>query len=127
MTGGVRDPDGALALPRTEAADGPYSAYVGGGFHGETIPFLVFRRKDGRRVAKAYHWLAEVEYDPSGGVVLTFPDSAFTVRGRNLLGLFEAVCRHEVRVVREADRATALLVPEGEPLVEAIERHRIDR
>ena len=124
---GGRDSDGRLSLPRARATDEPYSAYLLSDRYGETLPFLVFRLKDGRRVAKAYHWLGEAEYGPDLGVRLTFPDAEFVVRGRNLLGLFMAVCGHSVRLVWEADRATGLLVPEADPLVEAVERHPIGR
>lgn len=115
-------PDGSLSLPRAGGDGERYAAYLLSEYFGEAIPFLVFRLKDGRRVAKAYHWLAEVEYRPDEGVWLAFPDAQFLVRGRNLLGLFMAVCGQAARLVWEADRATALLVPDGDPLVEAIER-----
>ena len=41
--GGDRDSDGRLSLPRTRAADEPYSAYFLNDYYGESIPFLVFR------------------------------------------------------------------------------------
>ena len=125
MTGDPRekDPVGRLHLPPTPAVgEEGYSAYLLGEYFGEAIPSLVFRLKDGSRVAKAYHWLGEVEYLPGLGVRLVFPDGVFTIRGRNLLGLFTAVSQHAVRLVWEADRATAFLVPESDPLVEAVER-----
>jgi hypothetical protein len=115
-------PDGVGLPPTPSFGDESYSAYLFGEYYGEAIPALVFRLKDGSRVAKAYHWLGEVEYLPGLGVRLTFADAVFTVRGRNLLGLFTAVSQHAVRLVWEADRSTSFLVPESEPLVEAVER-----
>ena len=118
-----KDAGGRLQLPPTPGAgEEAYSAYLLGEYYGEAIPNLVFRRKDGSRVAKAYHWLSEVEYLPGLGVRLVYPDGVFTVRGRNLLGLFTAVSQHAVRLVWEADRATCFQVPESAPLVEAVER-----
>jgi len=118
-----KDAGGRLQLPPMPVVgEEGYSAYLLGEYYGEAIPNLVFRLKDGSRVAKAYHWLGEVEYLPGFGVRLVFPDGVVTIRGRNLLGMFTAVSQHAVRVVWEADRATSFLVPESEPLVEAIER-----
>jgi hypothetical protein len=99
-----------------------YLAFELPAYYGEVIPNLVFRFKDGTRIAKAYHWLGEVNYEPGLGLRLVYSDAVFTIRGRNLLELFHLVSAHNAKVVREADRAASFLVAENQPLVEAIER-----
>lgn len=118
------DPAGRLRLPalEPELESAVYQAFGGATHFDALIPCLEFRLKGGGRVAKPYHWLGEVEYDPAGGLVLTFTDGVVHVRGRNLAGLFTAVCDQQARWVQEADRATAMGVPDGEAVVEAVER-----
>ena len=99
-----------------------YAAYQLGAYYGEVIPNLVFRFKDGTRIAKAYHWPGEVTYEPGFGLRLVYADAVFTIRGRNLLEMFVVISNHSVKQIWEADRATAFLVPETDALVEAIER-----
>lgn len=118
MTG---DSTAARLPPHPDGGGEPYAAFTLEDDARDVLPTLVLRRRDGSRVAKPYHWLSEAEYLPDGGVRLVYPDGTFTVRGRNLLPLFTALSRHAVREIWEADRATALLVPEGDPLVEGID------
>jgi len=119
-----RDPSRRLKLPTATPAedDETYRAFELPAYYGEAIPNLVFRFKDGTRIAKAYHWLGEVVYDPGLGIRLVYADAVFTIRGRNLSGLFTVVSEHGAKLIREADRAATFLVPEHQPLVEAIER-----
>lgn len=119
-----RDTTCQLHLPSATPADedDSYRAFDLPAYYGEVIPNLVFRFKDGTRIAKAYHWLGEVVYEPGLGIRLVYADAVFTIRGRNLSGLFTVVSEHGAKLIREADRAAGFLVPEHQPLVEAIER-----
>jgi hypothetical protein len=119
-----RDATRRLHLPNATSSDTDdvYQAFDLPAYYGEVIPNLVFRFKDGTRIAKAYHWLGEVVYEPGLGIRLVYADAVFTIRGRNLSGLFTVVSEHGVKLIREADRAASFLVPENQPLVEAIER-----
>ena len=82
----------------------------------------MFRLKGGGRIAKPYHWLAEVEFDPSAGIRLTFTDATVRLRGRNLEGLFTAISDHQVRWVREADRVSSLTADATDAVIDAVER-----
>ena len=123
------DPAGRLRLPALEPDPEPsvYQAFGGAAHFDALIPCLEFRLKGGGRLAKPYHWLGEVEYDPSAGLVLTFTDATIHVRGRNLAGLFTAVCEQQTRWVQEADRATVMRVADAEPVVEEVERRPFRR
>jgi len=102
--------------------DDSYRAFELPAYFGEVIPNLVYRFKDGTQIAKAYHWLGEVVYEPGLGIRLVYADAVFTIRGRNLSELFKVISEHGVKRIREADRAASFQVPENEPLIEAIER-----
>jgi hypothetical protein len=121
-----RDTNPGLRLP-TASAEGPlapesYTAFKLGDYYGEPIPNLVFRLRDGSRVAKAYHWLGEVTYHPSDGIGLVFPDAVFTLRGRNLLPVFTVVVAHAAAWVWEADRADVFLGGVDAVVIEEIVR-----
>ncbi len=81
---------------------------------------LEFRLRTGDSLALAYPWLREVRFNRSHGLLLAFDPQLVTLRGRHLETLHAGVLLHRARWVWEADRATAELVPEGEPLVEEI-------
>jgi hypothetical protein len=112
-----------LTMPETSAAvpSELYRAFMGVTYYGEVIAMVQFHRKTGERFAKPYHWLGHAGLNPSEGITLVFTDIEVELRGRNLASLFAALCDYGVRLIREADSVTALLVPESEPLVERID------
>ncbi len=123
-----RDPD-EIAVPRPAFPEsllptesGKYRAFGGSDYFDALIPCLVFRLKDGTRIAKPYHWLGEVEWDPSVGIRLVYTDATLLLGGRNLESLFTAISDQTVRWILEADRPASLTVPECEPLVESVRR-----
>jgi hypothetical protein len=127
VTGDFRDRTGPNSLrlpsaPSVEPEVGGYQPYAVENYFGELVQTLTFRLKDGSQFAKPYHWLGEIEFDPSTGIRLRFSDTTITLSGRNLAPLFTLLCDYKVRWVLEADRPTALLVPESGTVIEAIER-----
>lgn len=112
---------GPLLLPPPDAGVEPYAAYGTAALYGEEVPCLVLRFRDGRRVAASYYWLRTAEYRPGEGVRLAFADGEYLLRGRNLLGLFEAVSERRARWVWEADRAAEFQCDEADPVVTGVE------
>lgn len=94
----------------------------------ERATMLELRKKDGSVLAVGYGWIEKVSFDPTDGITLHVVEQRIRIRGRNLNGevhpkvrLFEAVCRHRVPWLREADRATDLAAGNNDAIVESIE------
>lgn len=93
----------------------------------ERATMLELRKRDGHVLAVGYG-MFEVEFNPSEGITLHFADRKIKINGRNLnaeakpnIKLFEAICRHRVPWLREANEPEQLSAREGETLIEAIE------
>ena len=76
---------------------------------------LELRLANGNSVAFSYSYLVQATFDPSVGMILQFGGKRVTIAGSNLnaeirpgIRLFEAMLRHRVPWVLEADRATSL-------------------
>jgi hypothetical protein len=75
-----------------------------------------------------YAWLSKTTFNPSEGITLHFGAEKVKITGRNLnaeirpnVRLFQAIVRHRVPWIREADGATALQAPNGATVIERIE------
>jgi hypothetical protein len=112
--------DGSPAGYVGEPEPGHYRAYGLAETFGQYLAMLELRFRTGNRSAFAYHLLGRVEFDPSAGMTLSFPDATVTFRGRNLGPLFTAVRQQQAVWVWEADRAVAELAPDAAALVETI-------
>ncbi|HEY4313823.1 MAG TPA: hypothetical protein VGN12_30570 [Pirellulales bacterium] len=73
---------------------------------------LELRLRGGRVEACGYMWLDNATFDPSEGITLYFARKVVKISGRNLdtqirpgVNLFEALLRHRVTWLREADLA----------------------
>jgi hypothetical protein len=89
---------------------------------------LEIRFKDGRRRALGYAWLHDVEFDPSVGMTLHFGSRKVKIIGRNLNReissshyLFDAIVRHRVPWIKEADAPAAMQAARDDLVVDAIE------
>jgi hypothetical protein len=93
----------------------------------ERSVMLELRKRDGNITAIGYAWLERIEFDPSEGIRLFAAGQEFTVAGRNLnkevrpnLRLFEALTRHRVPWLREAENADGMVTPESATVIESI-------
>lgn len=89
---------------------------------------LELRMANGNSVAFNYSYLVQATFDPSVGMILQFGGKRVTIAGSNLnaeirpgIRLYEAMLRHRVPWVREADRATSLRAPQGSVVIDHIE------
>jgi hypothetical protein len=89
---------------------------------------LELRCKDGTVHGFGYAWLNRTTFDPSKGITLRFGGDTIKIIGRNLnaevqpnVTLFQAILRHRVPWIREADGPTALQAPKGILVIERIE------
>lgn len=89
---------------------------------------LEFRRRDGTAKAFSYSLLEEIEFDSSVGITLKFATRTARIVGRNLnseqrpnVRLLEALCRHRVPWIQEADAANARRADRGATVIEHIE------
>jgi len=94
----------------------------------ERATMLELRRKDGSILAVGYGWIEKVAFDPSDGITLHVVEQRVRIKGRNLnrevhpkVRLFEAICRHRVPWLREADKAAELMASDKDILIESIE------
>ena len=94
----------------------------------ERATMLELRKKDGSIRAVSYGYIDKADFDPSDGIVLHVSGQKITIKGRNLnmevhpkVRLFEAVCRHRVPWVREADEPANLMASEKDTVIELIE------
>lgn len=89
---------------------------------------LELQHKDGRVSAFGYAWLDHVEFNPSVGITLYFGGRVIKITGRNLnaearpnVRLVEAILRHRVPWIREADGPTALEAGQHAIVIEQIQ------
>jgi hypothetical protein len=88
---------------------------------------LELKHKDGRVSAFGYAWLDHVEFNPSEGITLFFGGRVVKISGRNLnaevrtnVRLVEALLRHRVPWIREADAPAALEAGKNATVIEEI-------
>lgn len=89
---------------------------------------LELRLANGNSMAFNYNYLVQATFDPSVGMILQFGGKQVTISGSNLnaeirpnVRLYQAILRHRVSWVQEADRATSLRAPQGSVVVDTIE------
>lgn len=89
---------------------------------------LELRLANGNSVAFNYSYLAQASFDPSQGITLFFGGKKVTISGSNLntelrhnLRLYEAILRHRVPWVREADRHDLRAAPPGSVVIDGID------
>jgi hypothetical protein len=94
----------------------------------ERATMLELRKKDGGILAVSYGYIDKAEFDPTDGITLHLAGQKIHIKGRNLnrevhpkVRLFEAVCRHRVPWLREADEPANLMAGEKDTVVESIE------
>ena len=88
---------------------------------------LELRQKNGNVMAVGYSWLERAEFNPSTGITLHVTGQTIRLTGRNLnaesrpnVRLFQALTRHRVPWIQEADEATAMTTETGAVLIEKI-------
>jgi hypothetical protein len=93
----------------------------------ERSVMLELRKCDGNIMAIGYAWLERIEFDPSEGIRLFAAHLEVVIAGRNLnrevrpnLRLFEALARHRVPWLREADEGEAMEAPQQATVIESI-------
>ena len=67
--------------------------------------------------ALSYGHLYRIRFDASVGITLEFTEHVVTIRGKRLNMAYQRLAMHRVVFVAEADRPTAALVTESEPVV----------
>ncbi len=94
----------------------------------ERATMIELRKKDGSIRAVSYGYIDKADFDPSDGIVLHVNGQKINIKGRNLnvevhpkVRLYEAVCRHRVPWLREADEPANLLANEKDTVIEQIE------
>lgn len=94
----------------------------------ERATMLELRKKDGGILAVAYGYMDKAEFDPSDGVTLHLAGQQVRIKGRNLnvevhprVRLYEAICRHRVPWLREADGPELMSAGERTAIIESIE------
>lgn len=120
--------NGAGALPPDE--DDEESCAPSFGFlrgSKERAQMLEIRYRTGKLEAITYALLDHALFDPSEGIVLQFSRKKVRLTGRNLnaevrpnLRLFDAILRHRVPWIQEADEPTALSAPKGALVIEKV-------
>lgn len=94
----------------------------------ERATMLELRKKDGGILAVAYGYMDKAEFDPSDGITLHLAGHKVRIKGRNLnvevhpkVRLYEAICRHRVPWLREANEPELLSQSEEATVIETIE------
>lgn len=89
---------------------------------------LQLRKRNGNVLALGYAWLEKAEFDPSEAITLHFVGRKVRILGRNLnaevrptIRLFDAITRHRVSWIAEADGEIRLLNSKEELVVLSIE------
>ena len=109
--------------------DGPEDLGAFGVLRGvhERAIMLEIKHKDGKVSAFGYAWLDHVEFDPSVGIKLYFGGRVIKITGRNLnaevrpnVTLVQALLRHRVPWIQEADGATMLEAGRNATVIEEI-------
>lgn len=83
-------------------------------------PLLNFVLKTGLQRSLPYSQLVESEFHPADILTLRFFEKQVTIRGRGLAEAYRKLLLFRVVYFAEADHASALLVPEEDPVVTAI-------
>jgi hypothetical protein len=93
----------------------------------ERAQMFEIRYHDGKLEAFTYSWLDHAIFDPSEGITLHFSRKKVRLTGRNLnaevrpnLRLWEAILRHRVPWIKEADEPTALSAPRHALVIERV-------
>lgn len=100
--------------------DAPYQAF---GLHRQPWggpPLLNFVLKTGLQRSLPYSQLVESDFHPADIITLRFFEKQVTIRGRGLVEAYQKLLAFRVVYFAEADHATALLVPEEQPVVTSI-------
>lgn len=94
----------------------------------ERATMLELRKKDGGILAVAYGYMDKAEFDPSDGITLHLAGHKVRIKGRNLnvevhpkVRLYEAICRHRVPWLREADEPELMAASEKAAVIESID------
>ena len=94
----------------------------------ERAAMLQLTKKGGNILAVSYGYIDKAEFDPSEGITLHHAGQKIRIKGRNLnvdvpnkVRLFDAICRHRVPWLREADEPALLLAAEADAVIESIE------
>ena len=89
---------------------------------------LELRKKNGNIQAIGYAWLEQIDFDPSEGITLHVAGRTIRIKGRNLnaeirpnVRLFQAMTRHRVPWIQEADQPTVMESGGKGILIESIE------
>jgi hypothetical protein len=89
---------------------------------------LELRRRDGSIIAFNYTWLERVEFDVSGDISLKFGGHSVRITGRHLnaelrpnVRLLDALCRHRVPWIQEADAPSLRRADRAATMIERIE------
>ncbi|MCD0458134.1 hypothetical protein [Roseiconus lacunae] len=93
------------------------------GFNRRSInaePMIDFITSQGVHEPLAYSHLYRIHFDPSDGIMIEFTDHVVTIQGRALREGFQKLFFHRVVFVAEADRPTAAIVPESDPVVTSL-------
>ncbi|EMB15079.1 hypothetical protein [Rhodopirellula europaea] len=80
-------------------------------------PMINFISCRGDHHAISYSHLYGVKFNPSLGITIEFSDHVVLVRGRGLASSYEKLVMQRVVFIVEADRSTAALIPDDEPVV----------
>lgn len=119
----------AAMPPAAEDAADPHDLGFFGVLRGtsERAVMLELRQRTGNIMAIGYSWLERIEFDPSHGIKLFAAGWEITISGQNLneevrpnLRLFEAITRHRVPWIREADEDEAMQSPEQATVIDGI-------
>lgn len=93
------------------------------GFNRKSVnsdPMINLVDSRGVQEALAYGHLYRLRFDPSEGITLEFTEHVVTIRGRGLREGYQRLAMQRVVFIAEADRATAVLVPEKEPVITSL-------
>lgn len=89
---------------------------------------LELRLASGNSLAFNYSYLVQASFDPSHGITLQFGGKKLSIVGSNLnaeirpnVRLYQAILRHRVAWVREADRHDQLQAPAGSVIIDSID------
>lgn len=90
--------------------------------------YLELRYKTGNATALGYAWIERIEFNPSVGITLHALGQQVIIRGRNLnaeirpgLRLFQAMLRHRVPWIQEADEPMAMQAGAKDVVIDRID------
>jgi hypothetical protein len=89
---------------------------------------IELRKKDGNILAVGYGWLERAEFNPSEGITLSIVGQKVRIKGRNLnaevrqsVRLFEAITRHRISWVQEANEPDGMEADDKATVIDSIE------